>query len=308
MATQTFLDLARDMDQVERLGKWIVSSKFFTCDYEGQGLIIATECYLTGQTPLEYFRRNKMVNGKPFVQYDAMLAGFRERGGYHKVLKNTEDEASIEFVTKTGEKHIVSLTWEELSKEPVPYVGKEGDIVAMLAAGKTPPLKPKYATPRSRATMLFARLVSSSIRVLCPEVNFGMYTEEEIDDIEATVRPTSTPAKVESRFVEPVQQSQEPAPEIVTALLGPDEGPQSIKITSPIGEDQVARIIELMGQLSQAGETDIKERVKAKLVESGLEKLRDLNMAEGELLIQAMEIKSIGKWFEASLKGHKNPS
>ena len=140
MATQTFSDLARDMDQVEKLGKWIVSSKFFTCDYEGQGLIIATECYLTGQTPLEYFRRNKMVNGKPFVQYDAMLAGFRERGGYHKVLKNTADEASIEFVTKTGEKHIVSLTWEELSKEPVPYVGKEGDIVAMLAAGKTPAL------------------------------------------------------------------------------------------------------------------------------------------------------------------------
>jgi len=330
MAAQNYVDLARDMEQVEKLGKWIVQSKFFACDYEGQGLIIATECYLTGQTPLEYFRRNKMVNGKPFVQYDAMLAGFRERGGYHKVLKNTADEASIEFVTKTGEKHVVSLTWQELAKEPVPYVGKEADIVAMFAAGKTPPLKPKYATPRSRATMLFARLVSSSIRVLCPEVNFGMYTEEEIEDLpsETTARPTSTPAatavnaKMESRFVEPketvvepketVVESKEeivePKAEIVTALLAPEDGEQRVSITSPIGEDQYRRILELMGQLNAAGETDIKERVKAKLVASGLEKLRDLNIAEGELLIQAMEVKNIAKWFEASLKGHKNPS
>jgi hypothetical protein len=345
MAAQTFADLARDMDQVEKLGKWIVQSKFFTCDYEGQGLIIATECYLTGQTPLEYFRRNKMVNGKPFVQYDAMLAGFRERGGYHKVLKNTADEASIEFATKTGEKHVVSLTWEELAKEPVPYVGKEADIVAMLAACKTPPLKPKYATPRSRATMLFARLVSASIRVLCPEVNFGMYTEEEIEDMpsDATVRPTQarseTPARLESGFVEQkeeakrnilptepfwprdplvtpketVVESRVEAPEElktvnVTALLASEDGEQRVSINSPIGEDQYRRIIELMGQLSQAGETDIKERVKAKLVASGLEKLRDLNIAEGELLIQAMEVKQISKWFESSLKGHKSPS
>ncbi|MFY8199593.1 MAG: hypothetical protein ACOVLE_02910 [Pirellula staleyi] len=329
MAVQSFADLARDMDQVEKLGKWIVQSKFFACDYEGQGLIIATECYLTGQTPLEYFRRNKMVNGKPFVQYDAMLAGFRERGGYHKVLKNTADEASIEFVTKTGEKHVVSLTWEELSKEPVPYGAKgltEADIVAMLAAGKTPQLKTKYATPRSRATMLFARLVSASIRVLCPEVNFGMYTEEEMEDVET--KPVATQwreeaasavnAKIESRFVEPketVVKTTEPvvAPKEletinVTALLAPDEGPQSIKITSPIGEEQYDRIIQLVGQLKAAGETDIVERVKAKLVASGLEKIRDLNIAEGELLIQAMEVKSIGKWFESSLKGHKSPS
>lgn len=336
MATQTFADLARDMDQVEKLGKWIVSSKFFTCDYEGQGLIIATECYLTGQTPLEYFRRNKMVNGKPFVQYDAMLAGFRERGGYHKVLKNTADEASIEFATRTGEKHVVSLTWEELAKEPVPYGAKgltEADIVSMLASGKTPPLKPKYATPRSRATMLFARLVSSSIRVLCPEVNFGMYTEEEVEDMPVVAIAAGVDvgrtvvSKMESRFVEPKETVVEPVQslsdyaiaavgqaitakgqEIVTALLASDEGEQSIKITSPIGEDQVARILELMAQLSQAGETNIRERVKAKLVASGLEKLRDLNIAEGELLIQAMEVKNIAKWFESSLKGHKIPS
>jgi hypothetical protein len=220
---------------------------------------------------------------------------------------------------------VVSLTWEELAKEPVPYGAKgvtEADIIAMLAAGKTPPLKAKYATPRSRATMLFARLVSASIRVLCPEVNFGMYTEEEVEDIETTARPTPTPAataaKVESRFVEPketVVESKEPvvAPKEletvnVTALLASEDGEQRVSITDPINKFQLDRVLELMGQLSQAGETDIKERVKAKLVASGLEKLRDLNIAEGELLIQAMEVKNIAKWFEASLKGHKSPS
>jgi hypothetical protein len=301
MAAQTYADLARDMDQVEKLGKWITQSKFFACDYEGQGLVIATECYLTGQTPLEYQRRNKMVNGKPFVQYDAMLAGFRERGGNHKVLKNTADEASIEFVTKTGEKHGVSLTWEELSKEPVPYAGKEAEVIALLAAGKTPALKPKYATPRSRATMLFARLVSSSIRVLCPEVNFGVYTEEEVEDMpsETTARPVS-PARVETK----VESDQE----VVTKLLASEDGEKSISVKGPLLDGQYARIIELMGQLKAAGETDIIDRVKAKLVASGLEKLRDLDVAEGELLIQAMEVKQISKWFESSLKGHKNPS
>ena len=72
----------------------------------------------------------------------------------------------------------------------VVYEGKEGDIVAKLLNGKTQGLriKAKYATPRSRMQMLWARLISDSIRIVAPEIITGVYVPEEVDDFAAPVR------------------------------------------------------------------------------------------------------------------------
>ena len=62
----TYFELANQIEAIEKLGKWIAMSKMFGCDSLDQGCVIAADCFLTGMTLLEYQRRNKIVNGKPF--------------------------------------------------------------------------------------------------------------------------------------------------------------------------------------------------------------------------------------------------
>lgn len=320
----TFVDLARDLEAVEKLGKWIAKSKFFKLDYEEQGYVIATECYLSGMSILEYAKRNKVVAGKPFVQYDAILAQFRERGGSHKVLSMTPDLASIELTLKDGTTSTHSLSWQEAQQEVWPYEGKESEIIAKLERGEKPTLKPKYATPRSRAVMLFARLVSSTIRAVCPEVNYGTYVEEEADDflrVETTVAPAaattaaaprsrSKPDSVSASTPEanpeanpevdkPEPQVEPEIPKLAAAPGGANQG----SIHEPLTQDQRSRIIQLLTEVAQAGDTTIKERVTAKLKASGLEKLTDMSIAEGDVLIAALTTRNANLWLESTLKG-----
>jgi hypothetical protein len=296
-------------------------------------MILASECYLTSTTPLEYLKRNKVIAGKPsFQQYDAMLAGFNERGGTHKILRNDADMAEIEF-TFQGRTETRCLSWEDAKEEAFPYVGKESEIVATLLAGKEPPMKPKYATPRSRATMLFARLVSASIRTICPSVNYGTYTEEEYDTVDAesvvvqtpqvdpvkqaerskrisekvvkapvptkeevTLKPPAT--VVEAPVVEPAKVTEEPV-----KLIASEDGSTQCSTNEPMTQTQRDEIIKLMAEVNAAGQTDIKERVKKKLVDSGLTKLADLNQCEAALLITALAERNVGLWFDSSLAG-----
>lgn len=310
-----FIDLARDLEQVEKLGKWIARSKFFQLDYEEQGIVIATECYLQNVSILEYAKRNKIVAGKPFVQYDAMLAAFRERGGSHKILSMTPDLASIEITTAGGEKSTHSLSWEDAQQESFPYIGKESDIIAKLSRGEKPELKPKYATPRSRAVMLFARLVSSTIRAICPEVNYGVYTEEEAEDFLRVDAPAAEPVQRPSRMKQPetkvepqpeakAEPKPEPQPEPEIPKLAATEGGASQGgIDEPLTEAQRQRIIQLMTEATQAGATDLKQKIMDKLKASGMSKLADMSVAEGNVLIAALSEKNASLWLEASLKG-----
>ena len=106
-----------------------------------------------------------------------------------RYFARTPEEAAIEL-TCDGEVNVFRLTWQEALAEPFVYEGKEGDIVAKLLNGKTQDLriKAKYATPRSRMQMLWARLISDSIRIVAPEIITGVYVPEEVDDFAGPVR------------------------------------------------------------------------------------------------------------------------
>lgn len=145
-------------------------------------------CMLEGLTPMDFMRKYHMVQGKPTMKADAMLATFRlQYGGKHKVVARTPERAAIVLEDKDGETFEAELTLEELNQSRWPWVDWKADKKVY---------KDNYATPLDRKTMLWARLVSDSIRAFCPEINNGIYTPEEIEDV--TDRPAknpSTPAK-----------------------------------------------------------------------------------------------------------------
>lgn len=178
------------MAAVKQLGHAIAASKMFGAETPAQGEVFALECLARRIPPLMLAENYHVIFGKLSMKAEAMLARFEELGGKYRVIERSADRAAIEL-TRDGQKQTFSLTWPEAQQEPFVYeAGKddkgktrtEATVIAMIAEGTPPPLKPKYATPRARTQMLWARVVSDGVRTMNPGVVSGTYTPEEVLD------------------------------------------------------------------------------------------------------------------------------
>lgn len=168
---------------VKQFGLSIAQSGIFNTTNNAQGEVLALECMTRRMPPLMLAERYHIIHNRLSMKSEAMLSVFNQRGGKHRVKCRTPERAEIEL-TFEGDTNCFAITWEECLQEPFVYEGKESVVVDALAAGKRPPLKSKYATPRARMQMMWARVVSDAIRVVMPSVNSGTYTPEEVDDFD----------------------------------------------------------------------------------------------------------------------------
>lgn len=171
---------------IESMGSDILKSEMFGCQTLAQGRIMALECAARKSPPLMLAERYHLIKGKLSMKADAMIGDFVTRaGGSHRIVERTAERAAVEL-TRDGQSQTFSLTWEEARAEPFVYHGREADVVEKLANGKVEKLKvkEKYATPRSRMQMLWARVVSDAVRAMAPEIVCGCYTPEEISDFD----------------------------------------------------------------------------------------------------------------------------
>jgi hypothetical protein len=185
MNDMTIYEKFNDPGQLlEQIGKAICLSEMFGCDNASQGQVLALECAAKRIPPMSLAERYHIIHGRLSMKADAMLADFRSKlGGTHKVIEKSPDRAAIQLIL--GDQELLSeITWEEARIEPFVYAGKEASVISKIAKGQFSDLvlKPKYATPRSRGQMLWARAVSDGVRTIAPEVIAGYYTPEEISD------------------------------------------------------------------------------------------------------------------------------
>lgn len=172
--------LAELKDFIETLGESIHKSGIFGCQNHYQGKVFALEA-MTGTFLRLANAYHVFPSGRLTRKADDMLAGFVEIGGDYSILQRDQDAVSISM-TLNCETTEFGMTWEDAQKEPFVYQGKESEVIAKLAKGEIPPLKPKYATPHSRMQMMWARLISDSVRAMAPQVAAGRYTPEEMSD------------------------------------------------------------------------------------------------------------------------------
>ncbi|MBX3422241.1 MAG: hypothetical protein KF752_11865 [Pirellulaceae bacterium] len=308
----------QNMDKLQELGKAIALSGMFGCQDVHQGLVIAADCFVRGMPLLEYQSRNSMVMGRPSMRYDAMLADFDALPGCrHVVLKKEPDEASIAFYYPGGGgdicESVFCLTWEDARQETFPYTGKEEVILGQLARGEQPPLKAKYATPRSRGIMLFARCVSDAIRSIAPQVSAGRYTPEELEDVTvgtsevaakspASPSPAANPspanctaAKVASSQPTQLVQPAESDRSDLAASQAKPEHTASVHTSGPISDAAVTTIKIKLRELALTGQ-NLAPKIKEILLKNGLRELKDLTIASGDALIRSLEQKEIESW------------
>jgi hypothetical protein len=222
---------------LEEIGKAIFNSEMFGCTSISQGRILALECAAKGCPPMSLAERYHIIHGKLSMKADTILADFRTKcGGTHKVVCRTADRAAIEL-TIGGHTQTFELTWADARREPFVYIGKEQTIVEKLAKNQLNSLmlKPKYATPRSRSQMMWARVVSDGVRAMAPEVLAGYYTPEEIDDWQETKPGDAIDDSMAANPEEPIDVPFAKKPE--TAAETPPASKAAVRMSGTSAED-----------------------------------------------------------------------
>lgn len=237
-ALTVYDSISNPIESMKTLGYSIAHSKMFGCETEQQGEIMALECMARRCPPMQLAQRFHLIKGKLSMKTEAMLSDFVERcGGKCAIVERSADRSAI-VLTVDGETEQFSLSWDQAKEEPFVYEGKESVVVELLATGSDKlKLKPKYATPRSRMQMLWARVVSDGIRCMKPQVTSGIYTPEEVsdfDDVNVDL-PAST--------IEPVTNQANDA--LADPLLDAEQVPFNVPPAEVVEMIDGTRIIEI---------------------------------------------------------------
>jgi len=119
---------------IESMGRAIAKSQFIKCDNVEQGMVLAMTCYSKGMDFLTLAQKYDLIGGRLSMKSDAMLSGLRERGGKHKIVKRTADEACV-VLSYDGQEYESRFTWEEAQGEPFIYNGKESETLRFIESG-----------------------------------------------------------------------------------------------------------------------------------------------------------------------------
>ncbi|MEY4403300.1 MAG: Verrucomicrobia phage [Verrucomicrobiota bacterium] len=148
------------LQAVERLGEMIATSGMFGCQKIEQGQVLALQCMTERKAPLELAKTYHVIEGKLSMRADAMLAKFQLSGGTVKWTRRDDKVVEATF-TLGGNSLPFRATLEEFMSNGV-------------ATGRDGKLKDNWRKfPRQ---MLTARVVSEAVRLLAPQVVFGVYT------------------------------------------------------------------------------------------------------------------------------------
>jgi hypothetical protein len=152
-----------------KFGQMIARSGTFGVNSDEGGAVIALMCHQEDISLLEFQRTYHWVDNKPAMKADTMAAKFLNMGWNYEVIERSETVAKV----KTWKDDDSKAKEYSLTIEEVKIAG-----YCFAKGGKT--LKDNWRVrPKN---MLWARLMSDTIRLLEPRVNAGTYTDEEIAD------------------------------------------------------------------------------------------------------------------------------
>jgi hypothetical protein len=176
------------VDQIERMAVSVARSGLFGVKTPDQAMALMLIAQAEGLHPAIAARDYHVINGRPALRADAMLARFQAAGGKVEWGEYTDTRVVGKFSHPSGGS--VEVAWTTKMAE---------------SAGLT--RNPTWKSyPRQ---MLRSRCISEGIRTVFPGVVVGTYTPEEVEDM--------APAPAVRQAPPP------PAPEPVEVVVDPDD-------------------------------------------------------------------------------------
>ena len=198
------------LQDVERMGQLAAASGYLGTRSQAEAITLMLVAQSEGRHPMSVAKEYHIINGKPSLRADAMLARFQTSGGSVR-WKEMGDTRVVGVFThpKGGE---VTIDW---------------DIERAKKACLGPALD-KYGNPNNwmkfPRQMLRARCISEGVRAVYPAVISGFLTPEEIEDfapeqkksaeteVHAAPAPAPAPAPADAVDVTPVSPAPAPSP------------------------------------------------------------------------------------------------
>lgn len=151
------------VESLDRMAAAVAQSKLFGVTNKEQALALMLVAQAEGLHPATAARDYHIIQGRPALKADAMLARYLNSGGKVEWKEHTDTKVSAVFSHPQG--GTLPVEWDMDRAKKAGLSGKD-----MWA---------KY--PRQ---MLRARVISEGIRATNPAVAVGVYTPEEVHDME----------------------------------------------------------------------------------------------------------------------------
>jgi hypothetical protein len=149
------------VSDIQTMAKIAVSSNLFGITNEAQATALMLLCQAKGLHPMIACQKYHIIQGKPAMKADAMLADYQRSGGKIQWLERSDNECKAEFSHPAGGKLTVSWTLERAKNAAL--LGKDN-------------------WKKFPQQMLSARVISEGIRATAPVISEGIYTPEEVAD------------------------------------------------------------------------------------------------------------------------------
>jgi hypothetical protein len=169
------------LDQIDRMAVAFAKSGLFGIKTPEQGVALMLIAQAEGMHPAIAARDYHIIQGRPALKSDAMLARFQAAGG--KVVWNAYTDAAVSGTFTHPQGGSATVEWT---------------IQQAKAAGLTN----KDVWKQYPRAMLRARVISEGIRTVYPGVSVGVYTPEEIEDFGS--KPEIKEVKAEAEPAKPV--------------------------------------------------------------------------------------------------------
>ena len=189
------------VDQVERMAVAVAKSNLFGVKTSDQAMALMLIAQAEGMHPAIAARDYHVINGRPTLRADAMLARFQQAGG------------RVEWGDYTDRKVVGTFTHPQGGSVRIEWTT---DMAVSAGLTRNPTWK---SYPRQ---MLRARCISEGIRTIYPGVAIGTYTPEEAEDM------------APQRTVRDMGDAEEVAPPPPPAAIDVDKLVQSIENASTL--------------------------------------------------------------------------
>ena len=163
------------LTDMSNMAQAFAKSGFFGYKNSSEAFTLMCLAQANGLHPAKAAERYHIIQGRPAMKADAMLAAFQESGGKVRWVKRTEKECTLHLSHIQGGE--LDVTWS---------------IERATKAGLTG--KPTWK--QFPTQMLSARCVSEGVRALYPACLCGMYTPEEVSDFDTKPAPQPTEFEV----------------------------------------------------------------------------------------------------------------
>ena len=153
------------VDQIQTMANAVVKSQLFGMKTVEQATALMLIAQAEGYHPALAARDYHIIQGRPTLKAETMMARFQQQGGKVDWKILTDEEVTATFSHPSGGSATITWTFDQAKRAGL--TGKDN--------------WKNY--PRA---MLRARVVSEGIRTVFPGVVLGVYTPEEVQDIPTT--------------------------------------------------------------------------------------------------------------------------